>query len=316
MTAKTMQKAAPPAAEKTFSLISDEKLIQLYTTLLKCRIFEQRVNLLLSKRKASGNRRFPAGREAAATGVVLNLLPGDIVAPSSRDLVPNLIHGVPLATILRPLLGRAASPANSASSFERNGHEALLATGVALANKIARNNKIAVIFQGSDSNSLDSWNHALHFVGLHRLPILFVSCNHMQPQLAEPKPQAEAGLSEPPVLSFPAIRVDGNDVVAIYRVATEAIAHARKGSGPTLIDCRPYLPNNRNQAALHADDPILNMEQYLTQKGLFSPSLKARTITLFDKQFDAAIRLAQKASRARKAGRQDPIVLFPSGSGA
>jgi pyruvate dehydrogenase E1 component alpha subunit len=68
-------------------------------------------------------------------------------------------------------------------------------------------------------------------------------------------------LSFPPTTEsslLPSISVDGNDVVAVYRVATEAIAHARKGHGPTLIDCQLVNPG----------DPLQNMKKYLMRKGL------------------------------------------------
>jgi len=310
MTTQRKPKAAP-AAKKSFSLISDEKLIQLYTTLLKCRILEERVNLFLSKRSAGGKLHIPSGREAAAAGVVLSLLPDDLVAPSSLDLFPNFIHGVPLASVLRPLFSRASSPASDASCSAHNGYQALLATGAALANKIDKNNKVSVVFQGGDA-SLDSWSQALQFAGLHRLPILFVSCIQMKPAFLP-----ESGPSESPGHTFPSIPVDGNDVVAVYRVASEAIAHARKGSGPTLIDCIPYRLSGRNQpGAFSTDDPILNMEKYLARKALFTQGLKTRTISAFSKQLDTALRAAEKASRARRPDTQKPIVLVPTGSGA
>jgi TPP-dependent pyruvate/acetoin dehydrogenase alpha subunit len=65
--------------------------------------------------------------------------------------------------------------------------------------------------------------------------------------------------------AFPFISVDGNDVAAAYRVASEAVTHARKGNGPTLIDCRLSTPG----------DPIENMRKYLIGKGLNPGMLNA-----------------------------------------
>jgi pyruvate dehydrogenase E1 component alpha subunit len=73
--------------------------------------------------------------------------------------------------------------------------------------------------------------------------------------------------------------VDGNDVVAVYRVATEAIVHARKGNGPTLIECR----FDRSEA----HDPILKMEAYLLRKGLFSEELKIEATAGFTSELAA-----------------------------
>jgi TPP-dependent pyruvate/acetoin dehydrogenase alpha subunit len=177
-----------------------------------------------------------------------------------------------------------------------------IATGVALANKIQNNHKIAVAFCGHESCSSESWNEALHFAGVHQLPILFVCQNDL---LAEDISQQATACG------FPGIPVDANDVVAVYRVACEAIAHARKGNGPTLIECMPYRLNTRLSIAAGkrrnpetveigaGSDPILNMERYLAGKGLFSKALKARIAGAFTKELDAAIKAARKSPPPR-----------------
>jgi TPP-dependent pyruvate/acetoin dehydrogenase alpha subunit len=91
--------------------------------------------------------------------------------------------------------------------------------------------------------------------------MLFVSFNSGEdsgrPTELQPAPLKKKGYA------FPSISVDGNDVVAVFRVASEAIAHARKGHGPTLIECP--LENS--------GDPIQNMEKYLIRKGLVDEQL-------------------------------------------
>ena len=83
--------------------------------------------------------------------------------------------------------------------------------------------------------------------------------------------------------SFPVIAVDGNDAVAVYRVASEAIAHARKGDGPTLIEC----------IRTKAGDPLLNMEKYLVRKGLFSEEFKRKVAAGCSEKLDAALQIVQ-----------------------
>jgi pyruvate dehydrogenase E1 component alpha subunit len=111
---------------------------------------------------------------------------------------------------------------------------------------------------------------------------------------------------------FPAIAVDGNDVVAVYRVATESIARARRGGGPTLITCKicteskpgalrghsgadPVNSHTREAAELwKAGDPIHKMELYLTQKGLFREEWKREIVAAFSRELNAAIEATQK----------------------
>jgi TPP-dependent pyruvate/acetoin dehydrogenase alpha subunit len=78
--------------------------------------------------------------------------------------------------------------------------------------------------------------------------------------------------------------------VAVYRVATEAIMHARKGNGATLIECE-------TAGGGKAHDPILKMEVYLTRKGLFSEGLKSKTVASFTKELKAALATANQSKR-------------------
>jgi TPP-dependent pyruvate/acetoin dehydrogenase alpha subunit len=114
----------------------------------------------------------------------------------------------------------------------------------------------------------------------------------------------------------PAISVDGNDAVAIYRVASESISRARQGRGPTLIDCQSFrifgssrvpLPKanpssgNGRSVVIPAgmnDDPITNMEQYLSRKGLFREEHRTSVAEAFGRELDAVL-AAEKVSQAR-----------------
>ncbi|MGA2085514.1 MAG: thiamine pyrophosphate-dependent enzyme [Terracidiphilus sp.] len=148
-----------------------------------------------------------------------------------------------------------------------------LAIDAAMANKLNKNNRIAVVISASEPASLGPWQEALSFGGLHGLLMIFVSWIKSFPLKTD-------------ACAFPAITVAGNDVVAVYRVASEAIAHARKGNGPTLIECQTNSSdghseigsgNFRDPAEVEcwkAGDPILNMEKYLIRKGLFSEEFK------------------------------------------
>ncbi len=114
------------------------------------------------------------------------------------------------------------------------------------------------------------------------MPILFVC----QPSLSNSEAQTgieEIGL-DAQACGLPAITVDGSDVVAVYRVATEAITHARKGNGATLIACTAFHSDHSPES-----DPILKMEAYLSRKSLFSAELKREVTGSFTMELDAAI---------------------------
>jgi TPP-dependent pyruvate/acetoin dehydrogenase alpha subunit len=279
-----------PAAKKSFSLIPDEKLISLYAAMLKCRMLDERAQRLFKR----NNYASAAGEEAAIAGVAGGLLPDDTIGPSPRAPFADFVKGAPLCQIVCQLKARAASGDSSPETCCGSPLEIGIAVGLALANKTQNNRKIAVSFCGNQS-ATKGWDDALRFAGVNKLPILFVS------QGSPPANDAVQHLH-----GIPRIPVEVHDVVAVYRVASEAIAHARKGNGPTLIECVPYDLESRSaigsgrrrnpeqQESRKDRDPLLNMEKYLAGKGLFRRNLKAGITAGFAKDLDAAIKAVRK----------------------
>ena len=284
VTPREQVKPASSAPKKSFALISDEKLRQLYATMLHCRLLQERL-LLQSKRSRSNNSHAPAtlGHEAGAVGVAIDLLPTDIVAPSSGDAISGFLVGAPLGASFH----RAGT--NGSNGHSKNGHALLplippastpeaqlrIATGAAFAAKLRQNGSIAVAFCGEASAPPLLWSETLAFAAAHRLPMIYVTHT-----------AGEANLSQLALdCGLPGIPVDGSDVVAVYRVAYETIARVRQGNGPALIECRH---GSDPIGADAAHDPIRNMEHYLTGKGLFAEAWKQKLIHEFSRDLDAA----------------------------
>lgn len=258
MTSRTNeQSAAAPAGNNGFTLISNEKLLQLYTTMLKCRMIEERARALFSQGGFAGNdftSLTSVGQEATVVAVAIDLLPEDTIASSQGELIAAFHKSKPMKKAL-------ASAAQLDVAVQLD-----LVLSNARLNKDKKNGKIAVVFIDGSAIKLACWRQAIHAAGEQQLPILFVCQSKLvngQAKAAEAKIPVEAEAS-----GLPGIIVDGNDVVAVYRVATESIAHARKGSGATLIHCLV----DRTKA----NDPILKMEHYLQRKGLYNERLRLK----------------------------------------
>jgi TPP-dependent pyruvate/acetoin dehydrogenase alpha subunit len=287
MTSKSKeQRAAAPAsaASNGFSLISNEKLHGLYAAMLKCRMLAERSHSLIRQNKVSGKKGAKAGREAAAVGVAIDLRPDDTIVPLSGDPIQYVIHSLPLVALFSSVFKQAVpSPVM--------GARLKAAIDAVVANKNNKNKNIAVAFSAKDSSP---WREALRFAGVHGLPMIFVSWSAPRPGLATESQSKTDGMRlKTKTYSFPATAVDGNDAVAVYRVAHEAIAHARMGDGPSLIECQTDGSDS--------GDPILNMERYLAGKGLFTEGFKVEVTNRFRRELEAAIeivegRLSRKAS--------------------
>jgi TPP-dependent pyruvate/acetoin dehydrogenase alpha subunit len=295
-----------------FSLISDEKLIALYANLLKCRMVEQRLA------NGGAHRSYPSsrGHEAGAVGVAIDLSSDDAMCSPDHGIVTGFQKDPPIEAVLLMAgahgLTRRSHSGSKSHSLNGNGVATGMASrthteaaiGAALASKTRKNGRIAVVFGHSAASEL--WKEALHIASLHGLPMIFVNREHHKRSLAvrTPGESTRNRSVNPETPWFPDIVVDSDDVVAVYRVANEAISRARLGRGPTLIECQPFRlkgttgEGNRSGNGRHTLDPISNMETYLRRKGLFQRHLKSDILAEFTKELDATF-LQKGPSRSR-----------------
>ena len=338
MATRVKEPAPAPAVAHESPLISHDKLRLLYATMLKCRTLEERVHALFKQSKFSSNDGAAIGEEAAAVGTAIDLRPDDTIGSSPHDFITAFIKGAPLDKIFCHLFARANSPGKGRSSPAHFGYAPLnvitpsstiaaqwkISAGVALANKMKKSGSIVVAYSGDGCTSLDLLHEALNFAGAHNLPIIFVCQNNLGADPANPRSQAmvpDIGVKAQSY-GFPGITVDGNDVVAVYRVAQEAFARARRGHGPTLIECQTYRwyghsetgpGKHRNPQEMErwkAKDPIAGMEKHLAGKGLFTPPWKQELLEAFNKELDAAIEIAEKSPLPEGVEALDHVFSF------
>jgi TPP-dependent pyruvate/acetoin dehydrogenase alpha subunit len=254
--------SAANAAVAPHPLISNERLRHLYTTLLRARLLRQRNPL-----------RGPAplvAREAVLTGTVTHLEKEDTVMPLPGDQVAALVHGHSIRRIFRgDSLSGMLAPATAA------GARFAIAAGYARAQQSS--SQIVLAFSGPGVTSLDALRPSLAYAAQEKLGIVFVI------ETAAEAAVSSARHTEP--LGLYGIPVDGNDVIAIYRVAQEAIQRARRGVGPTLIDCQPW-PLALKKAG--PTDPVRRLEQALERRGLPTAKLTQQTIAAFRRELAAA----------------------------
>ncbi|MFB3814406.1 MAG: thiamine pyrophosphate-dependent dehydrogenase E1 component subunit alpha [Terriglobales bacterium] len=303
--------------------LSPDLLKRLYYYMVKCRTVEERARLLFRQGKFAGNYYAAVGQEATEVGATIDLLPEDTVAPSHRNFVTNIMKGTPLKYMYAQLYARKTSPDQGRSSPAHCGYAPLniitpastiaaqlnIGTGVALAYKMQKKPNIVVALSGDGSTSLGFWHEALNFAGVHKLPIVYVVENNLW---AESVPLQEQTSVEDLALKaqaygFPGITVDGNDVVAVYRVCHEARERARQGYGPTLVECKTYrwyghseIDPARYRTPEEVEywksrDPIPSMERYLQNRGIWSDEWKQQITVEIDKEIDEAIQFAEQS---------------------
>jgi acetoin:2,6-dichlorophenolindophenol oxidoreductase subunit alpha len=282
------------------SLISNEKLKQLYATMMQCRMLSDRARKL--HESSTGPYAASRGQEALATGCTIDLEPTDTIALAPHDSIAGLVKGVPLGDIVGQMYtGRRQSAQHLAHNVipaSASSRALRAATAVATTNKQKKNSNVVIAFTRKESTTLGYWHQALRFAARSRLPIIFVVENNPWAPAKVRKPEDDCDGRERSY-AFPVITVDSNDVVAVYRVAYESLERVRQDGGPVLVEGKTYpLQGGRSaegtQAWLTEHDPLTHMERYLRAKSLFTARWKNQIVEKFSRELDAAVDAAQK----------------------
>jgi TPP-dependent pyruvate/acetoin dehydrogenase alpha subunit len=297
--------------------------------MLGCRMIAERARLLVSQGAFPADISVITGHEAPEVGVLINLVEEDCVASGRREYMARFIQGTHLRRIFAELYARQAGAIGGGRTTRGvNGHvdmvvpcsafnaELNLVTGASWAFKLHRKPQVAVSFYGDNFSSTDSWRKAVSFSAAYQLPLVHIVMDQGGNEAAGAKPAGqsrEAGAASPDN-ALPCFVVDGSDVVAVYRVAQEAIRRARQGHGPALIECRSSAPGKPLRTAgadsSAFEDPLAKMEAHLRWKGLWSDKWKTKLVQRFARDLDRASALA---SRTLKSSRFRGSVASASG---
>lgn len=280
--------------------LSADDLRRLYQNMVMIRAFDERQHNL----QRSGRIGFcvtSTGEEAVSAGVCAALQERDWIFPYYRQHGMLICRGVPLERMMAHLFGNAHDPAQGrqmpAHFSERNvnfvsassviGTQVIHAVGAAMAAKYKKDPIAVAAFIGDGGTSANDFHSALTFAGVSKAPVVIYIVNN---QYAISLPTARQCAAESLHLKgqgygLPALRVDGNDAVAIALASREALGRARSGEGPTLIELVTYRlgPHSSSDdpsryrdeseaAAWAAKDPLVRMRGYLEKMGLWDAS--------------------------------------------
>ena len=203
------------------------------------------------------------GQEATSVALSASLQQSDWLVASYRETLSYMLKGVPLLTIMKQWGGYVADDypreANCLPFQVVLGTQMLHAVGVAQAIKYSKKSDVVVSACGDGATSEGDFNEALNFAGVNKAPVIFVVQNNGWAISTPREKQTAAAYIADRGQGFgiPSIVVDGNDFLAMQQVMNEAIARARAGEGPTLIEAITY----RLHAHTTADDPTKYRDQ-------------------------------------------------------
>ena len=236
--------------------LSRDTLLKLYTTMVTIREFEERGIPETGQRRISASVHSSAGQEAVPTGVCAHLSDEDYIGSTHRGHGHCIAKGVEPKLMMAELFGRVTGPNKgkggsmhiadmSKGMLGTNGVVAAsvpLAVGAALTSKLKNLGRVAVAFFGDGGANQGVLHESMNLASVWKLPVIFCCENN---QYAESTP-VEYALSTTHVADravaydMPGVHVDGMDVFAVYDAAEQAVARARAGEGPTLLECLTY----------------------------------------------------------------------------
>lgn len=302
---------------------SDRTLLGLYRQMVHVRRFEAQVTHLTRQGRLAT---YPsaAGQEAAEVGATTALAPNDWLFPTYRDSASLLTRGVPVSEIL------AAFRGDWHCGFDPNEYhtspaatplatQTLHATGFAMAAKLKGTDAATLTFLGDGASSEGDTHEAFNFASVWQTPTVFVLQNNQYAISTPLREQTNATMLADRAAGYgmPGLRVDGNDVAAVFAAVSAALARGRSGDGPTLIECLTYRMEshtNSDDPTKYRDaeevehwkqfDPIARLEKYLRQAGALDDSGVAE-VTASAEELAASVRDAMNTE-----AEIDPTELF------
>ena len=236
--------------------LSDEMILALYRTMQIIRHTEEELARCHQRGLIHGACHTYVGQEAIATGVCAHLSQHDPIFSTHRGHGHALAKGMPPRELIAELFGRetgcSRGRGGSMHLFSPEigmmgtsgivGPCLLQACGGGYSSKILKNGTVAAAFFGDGAVNNGAFHEGLNMASIWKLPVLFI-CENNQYATEVPFSYSSGNPSigsRGAAYGIPGITIDGNDVLEIYRVAAEAVARARSGSGPTLIECKTY----------------------------------------------------------------------------
>lgn len=287
------------------------------------RELEHRIEKLYRQGKVVGGVFFGRGQEAISTGSAILTTADDVVCPSHRDLAAFLIRGMEPWVVLAHYLGRRDGPTRGRDGNTHMGslkHHIIsyissmaaivpVADGVAFSFQYRNQPNVVLCYFGDGATSRGEWHEAMNFGAVFKLPIVYI-CNNNQYAYSTPVSRQMAVphiTDRASAYGIPCHRIDGNDVMAVYEATRKAIARARRGEGPTLLECETFrmTGHSAHDGAEYVPKelferwarkcPIARFEKSLREKSILSRAEITQLHQRVEQEVEDAVRRAEES---------------------
>lgn len=302
---------------------SKEIMVKMYTTMSKIRMFESMLQEYFAAGKIPGFVHLYLGEEAVAVGACSCLTDKDSITSTHRGHGHLIAKGGDLKLMMAEIFGKSTGYCKGKGGSMHIADVDLgilgangivggggpLAAGAALASKYKKTDDVTVCFFGDGASNQGTTQEALNLASAWKLPVVFVNENNGYgiscPQC---KSMAVTDIADrAAAYDMPGVVVDGNDILAVYEAVGEAMKRARRGEGPTLVECKTYRWRGHFEGDAcsyrcveelnewMAKDPIPRFEEKLIESGMVSSQELEAIKAAVKKELDAALEFAQSS---------------------
>jgi pyruvate dehydrogenase E1 component alpha subunit len=268
--------------------LSDKQILQMYRWMVLARVFDARC-IKLQRQGRMGTYASVLGQEADQVGSASALIDGDWLVPTFRENASCMVRGMKMKSLLQywggDERGHADKDAKNVLPISIPiSTQDVHAVGIAMAMQYKKEKKAVLCHMGDGGTSEGDFHEALNFAGVFQAPVVFLATNN-QWAISVPRTKqthSETLAQKALAYGFTGVVVDGNDIFAIYKVVFDALEKARKGGGPTLIECITYRMGDHTTAddqkryrspkevkKWEKKDPIARLKTYMEKKKLW-----------------------------------------------
>lgn len=310
--------------------IPRELLLDMYYKMALIRAYEDKAHELFAAGKIPGFVHLYAGQEAVAVGVCANLRKEDLITSTHRGHGHCIAKGVKVKDMMAEILGRKTGSCKGKggsmhiADFDVGmlgangivGAGGPLAAGAALALKYKGTDNVAIDFAGDGAYNQGATLEAMNLASIWKLPLIFIvednmygiSLRSLSPGPLQPRISTGRAIAERAVgFGIPSVTVDGQDVIAVYEAAKAAVERARRGEGPSLIDCKTYryyghfegdpmvYRTREEEEEWRRKDPLTIFREKLIERGIASAEELDALRTKAIAEVDEAVKFAEES---------------------
>ncbi len=319
---------------------TNDKKLKLLETMLTIRAFEEKAGELFQKNMIPGFIHLSIGQEASAAGTCSVLRTDDYLATTHRGHGHMIAKGADLRRMFAELFGRSTGYCRgkggsmhiadfSTGFLGANGVVGggfPLIVGAGLSIKLRNSDQVGVVFFGDGAANRGTFHEACNMAAVFKLPVVFV-CENNRYASTTPADNTLAGGSvagRACAYGIPGVSVDGNDVLAVWAAAAEAVARARDGKGPSILENRTYRyrghyegdpqkyrSKDEIQSAAETGDPIERFRRRLLSEDVLTEDLEKRLRKEIAARIEAAVQFGLEAPEPRPTEAFEDLYVNP-----